>query len=227
MTDHDVIHGTERNAAGPQPPAQAASEARSSASRRVLRLIGQHKLGSALAALFVVAAIVGVATGSLNGPSNGSTGSTSRQDNAITYSHPAAAPAFSLPALSGTGSAGQDVSLSQYQGKPLVVNFFASWCGPCQQETPLLASFYKASHGSVTLVGVDGNDPTASAVSFARAKGVTYPVGVDPHLIVASAYNVGGFPQTFFLNSRHQVVYRVLGALTQSDLTHGVSLIGR
>ena len=89
----------------------------------------------------------------------------------------AAAPAFSLPALAQSG---QQVSLSSYAGKPLIVNFFASWCAPCQQETPLLAKFYRDEHGRVALVGLDENDVMSNALSFTRAKGVSYPVGFDP-----------------------------------------------
>src|SRR5258708_1672995 len=66
-----------------------------------------------------------------------------------------AAPAFSLP---GLGHSGHRVSLSDYSGKPLIVNFFASWCAPCKQETPLLARFYLGEHGQVALVGLDEND---------------------------------------------------------------------
>jgi cytochrome c biogenesis protein CcmG, thiol:disulfide interchange protein DsbE len=132
-----------------------------------------------------------------------------------------AAAAFSLPVL---GHSGQQVSLSDYAGKPLIVNFFASWCSPCQQETPLLAKFYRAEHGKVALVGLDENDVVGNALRFTRAKGVSYPVGWDPQLTAAYAYGVGGLPQTFFLNARHRIVDRIYGALTQADLNKGIAL---
>jgi cytochrome c biogenesis protein CcmG, thiol:disulfide interchange protein DsbE len=240
MTDPDVIPGTERHPdAGQPPPPQDAPEKTAAPTvpaspvpaGRVWRLIGQHKLGTAIAALLVAAAAVGVATGSLNGAPAASTGNSAGQQGSIVYSSPAAAPAFSVPALlessAAAATAGQQVSLSQYAGKPLIVNFFASWCEPCQRETPLLASFYKGNHGQVTMIGVDGDDPAANAVAFVRAKGVSYPVGVDAHLIIAGAYNVGAFPQTFFLDSRHRIVYRVIGGVTQAQLTEGVRLMDR
>jgi len=133
-----------------------------------------------------------------------------------------AAPGFTLPAL---GKPGQQVSLSQYQGKPLIINFWASWCAPCQQETPLLASWYKQQHGHVVLLGLDENDVAASALKFAAAKGVSYPIGFDPTVTVAPAYGVDGLPQTFFLNAEHRIVDHVLGAVTKAELAKGLNLM--
>jgi len=216
MTDQDAVSLTTPDEAQ-RPPSRTGRVASAA------RLIGRHKLVSGIVALLVAAAIAGVASGSLNGTRAAtSSGSSASGDSAVVYSHPTPAPAFSLPSLSVSG---QQVALSQYQGKPLIVNFFASWCGPCQQETPLLARFYKQQGGRVTIVGVDGNDPTASALAFVHAKGVTYPVGADKSLITASAYNVAAFPQTFFLNSRHQIVYQVFGAVTQAELSKGTGLM--
>jgi cytochrome c biogenesis protein CcmG, thiol:disulfide interchange protein DsbE len=133
-----------------------------------------------------------------------------------------AAPAFSVAALGETGQ----VSLSQYHGKPVIVNFWASWCGPCQQETPLLASWYKQEHGQIALIGLDENDsPASKALAFARAKGVTYPLGSDPLTTVTGPYGVDALPQTFFLNAQHRIVEHVLGAITKADLTQGVALM--
>jgi thiol-disulfide isomerase/thioredoxin len=131
------------------------------------------------------------------------------------------APAFTVAALGGSGT----VSLSQYQGKPVIVNFWASWCVPCQSETPLLATWYKQEHGRIALVGLDENDTTAKALAFARSKGVTYTLGFDPLMNVAGAFDIEALPQTYFLNAQHRIVEHVLGALTVADMTEGVSLM--
>ena len=136
-------------------------------------------------------------------------------------SEPAAA-SFSLTAL---GEPGAKVSLSQYAGKPVIVNFWASWCSPCQQETPLLASWYKQEHEHVVLLGLDENDNAASALKFAHAKGVSYPIGFDPNVTVALAYGVDALPQTFFLNAQHRIVDHVAGAVTKAELAKGLSLM--
>ncbi len=117
-----------------------------------------------------------------------------------------------------------EVSISGYEGKPLIVNFFASWCDPCKKETPLLATFYRTEHGKVAIVGLDENDIRASAMSFTRADGVTYPVGWDPMATAGSAYGVNALPQTFFLDARHRVVDRVFGPLTLTDIHKGIAL---
>jgi serine/threonine protein kinase len=80
-------------------------------------------------------------------------------------------------------------------------------------------------HGHVVLLGLDENDSAASAARFAAAKGITYPVGFDPNVIVAGSYGVNGLPQTFFLNAQHRIVDHVLGAVTKADLAKGVQLM--
>src|SRR5579875_2528586 len=174
------------------------------------RLAWRHKVTSAVLAACAAVAVAG-----------GTVAATSGQGNQARGPEPAAAP-FTLPAL---GRPSQDVSLSQYAGRPVVVNFFASWCAPCQKETPLLARFYRSEHGRVAVVGLDENDSLQAARKFLGTAGVSYPVGFDPSVQAASAYGVTGLPQTFFLDASHHIVKRVYGALTRADLTSGVALM--
>jgi cytochrome c biogenesis protein CcmG, thiol:disulfide interchange protein DsbE len=134
------------------------------------------------------------------------------------------APPFTLPSLRDPA---QQVSLSAYRGQPVIINFFASWCGPCKRETPLLARFYRAVRGSVVIIGVDADDSAAAALRFLKADGVAYPVGFETTPAVTNAYGVSeiGIPETFFLNSKHRIVKRILGDVTMQSLTSGVALI--
>ena len=128
---------------------------------------------------------------------------------------PVAAQPFTLAAL---GRAGQ-VSLAGYAGRPVIVNFFASWCQPCQHETPLLAGFYAAHHGQIQVIGIDSNDTTAAALKFVQSEHVSYPVGADPFPAkTATSYGVLALPQTFFLNGRHQIVRHIAGQVTAKEL---------
>jgi cytochrome c biogenesis protein CcmG, thiol:disulfide interchange protein DsbE len=179
------------------------------AAREVWHAAVRHKIASSLVALCVAASLVAlVLVGSGSGTPAGAAADP-------------AAPTFSLPVL---GNSGQQVSLADYAGRPLIVNFFASWCEPCQQETPLLARFYRTEHGKVAIVGLDENDVLGSAMSFTHKEGVSYPVGFDPEVIAASAYGVALLPQTFFLNAKHRIVDRVFGAVTLADINHGIAL---
>lgn len=184
-----------------------------------MRFTGKFTLAAVI--IVVVAAAIAVVVTTAGG--GASPGRPAAGKSAL-----AQAPAFTVAALGSSGVAsGKKISLDgQYAGKPVIVNFWASWCEPCQQETPLLARWHSA-HRSVNLVGLDENDSAAAAVKFAKAKGVTYPLGFDPQVKVALAYGVqAGIPQTFFLNARHQIVDRVYGALTTAKLDRGLQLMG-
>ncbi len=204
-TDEDETVEHETGRPGKALPGKALP---GKALRGAGRIARQHKVATAIGAVFA-AAIVAV---SLAG-SRGAGGS------------PAAdpiAPGFTVAAL---GAPGQSIALSQYEGKPLIVNFWASWCPPCQHETPLLARWYSQQHGHVPLVGVDVNDIAANALKFARANGVSYPIGADPDASAAGKFGVIALPQTFFLNAQHRIVDHVFGAVTQADLAAGVRLM--
>jgi len=136
---------------------------------------------------------------------------------------PPLAKNFSLALL---GRPGSRVTLASYAGRPLIINFFASWCPPCRRETPMLAKWYVSMHGRVSVLGIDSNDETAPALRFVQKAGVHYPVAVDPYPSrTTTSYGVLALPQTFFLNARHRIVLHVLGPLTARDLTRGVSLM--
>jgi cytochrome c biogenesis protein CcmG, thiol:disulfide interchange protein DsbE len=144
-----------------------------------------------------------------------------------TKAAPPRTPPLAKPfTLSLLGRPGQRVSLADFAGRPLIINFFASWCTPCRHETPLLARFY-ADHGGKTLViGIDANDQAGPAEKFVKAAGVSYPVGSDPFPSpVTTSYGVYGLPQTFFLNRQHRIVKHVIGAVTLAELSQGVALM--
>ena len=192
----------------------------------VCKAAAKHKLASVLIAVLALGSLAGIAWAGTSSSGSAASGdpATAGGAGAVRPAGDPPAATFSLPILSRSGVSAERVSLASYSGRPLIVNFFASWCSPCKTETPLLATFYRGEHGKVALVGLDVNDTVANALKFTGADGVTYPVGWDPNVVAANAYEGTALPQTFFLDARHRVVYRVFGAVTQADLNEGIAL---
>lgn len=133
------------------------------------------------------------------------------------------APPFSLPELLRPG---RDMSLADFRGKPLVVNFWASWCYPCQTEMPLLQSSYRSERGSVQFLGIDTNDRRAPAVRFLARTRVTYPCLVlsDPASPLTAAYGLIGLPITVFISPTGIVVGRHIGQINAATLKAALTL---
>jgi|GEM_PF-469907 len=126
------------------------------------------------------------------------------------------APSFAAASLSRPGS---QVGLAQFAGRPLVVNFFASWCTDCRAEAPALERLARRYRGKVGFVGIDTDDADASAGrQFLRTFGVTYPVASDPQGIVASRYGVEDLPTTFVVSSAGTVLHDDLGPVSVASL---------
>jgi cytochrome c biogenesis protein CcmG/thiol:disulfide interchange protein DsbE len=123
--------------------------------------------------------------------------------------HPLAHDA-AMPLLDGRGAR----QLADFRGQWVVVNFFASWCGPCTVEAPLLNRLQHRLAGRGTIVGIAWNDASDDTRDFVRAHRVRYPVMRDVDRSFGDAYDVKGVPETFVLDPRGRVV-----ALNRSQLT--------
>ena len=105
-------------------------------------------------------------------------------------------PAFTLAAR-----AGQDVSLAQYKGQVVMLNFWASWCGPCRQEMPLLESIYR-KYGKMgfTMIGVNVEPDSNAANEWLKATPVSFPILYDRDSKVSKLYDVAGMPSTVIID---------------------------
>ena len=123
------------------------------------------------------------------------------------------AAAFDLQTLDG-----QRVALRDFAGRPLVVNFWASWCPPCREEAPLLVELARRAPNGLALVGVLYQDSPDAARKFAAEFSVTYPTLLDPDGRTAIDYGLTGIPETFFIDRSGVIRGHQVGALTQADL---------
>jgi peroxiredoxin len=113
------------------------------------------------------------------------------------------APSFTLTTLSG-----QPGGLNEYKGQVVLVNFWATWCGPCQQEMPLLDQMYKKyKPAGFTLIGVNVDKESPAVKELLARKPVSFPVLLDPANQVSKAYHVDEMPSSVIIDRKGQIRY--------------------
>lgn len=122
---------------------------------------------------------------------------------------------------------GNAVQLSDYFGKPLVLNFWASWCGPCKSEMPAFQQAYEQEDGvQFLLVNMTGGRETqADAEALLEEEGYTFPVLFDLDLDAAMTYGVAALPTTYFLDAEGNLVAWAQGAINEQTLQQGLEMI--
>jgi cytochrome c biogenesis protein CcmG/thiol:disulfide interchange protein DsbE len=128
------------------------------------------------------------------------------------------APNFTLNRVDAPGK----LQLASLRGKVVVLNFWASWCYPCNQEAPTLQAAAKRWGDRVVVLGVDVNDPTSDARKFARKFKLSYPLVHDNHNVTSPKYGLTGLPETFFIDRTGKLVGHVAAAINAADLRDGV-----
>ena len=115
---------------------------------------------------------------------------------------------FSLPSLDGS----QKVMLEEFKGKPVIINFWASWCSPCRQEIPFLENTWKDyKDKGFVFIGIDVMDDKTQAENFIKAFGITYLNLQDQTGEVSNAYGVIALPATFFIDKEGRVYKKNYG----------------
>lgn len=157
-------------------------------------------------------------------------------DDQLGRAQPATPPGFELPVLEvgapghrlrdpiGTATRDGLVDLAELRGYPVVVNFWASWCQPCREEAPLLARAWRHDRADgVIYVGVDEKDVTDDARRFLARYGVSYLNVRSPAGDVSLKWGATGYPETYFLSARGEVVSHVAGVLSPAQIVAGVN----
>ncbi len=133
---------------------------------------------------------------------------------------------FTLAALSARPAPA--IHLASFKGKPVMLNFWASWCDPCKHEASLLEATWQHVRGQgVVFIGIDFEDRQSDGLSFLQTYGITYPNAIDASGSVAINYGVTGVPETVFIDRRGVIVGKVIGELTEQTLESNLQLFAR
>ena len=124
---------------------------------------------------------------------------------------------------------GNEVHLSDYLGTPVVLNFWASWCGPCKMEMPHFEEKSKALAGEVQFLMVNvtdgGRETVETASSFIAGEGYTFPVFYDTAYSASAAYGAYSLPTTIFINAEGHAIVQAVGAINSATLQKGIDMI--
>jgi len=132
------------------------------------------------------------------------------------------APAFTLKDLDGN-----TVSLSDFRGKRVYVNFFATWCPPCRGEMPDIEKmFQKYKDRGLVVLAVDLGEDNATVKNYIQSSGYNFKVLLDPDKSVENNYNTQSIPVSVFIDKDGNIVSRRVGALTIDDMERNIRLLG-
>jgi cytochrome c biogenesis protein CcmG/thiol:disulfide interchange protein DsbE len=134
----------------------------------------------------------------------------------------AAASSFELKSLDG-----KPVGLATFRGKPLMINFFASWCDPCREEMPLINELAaKSGKDGYGVLGIAVEDTRAAIMQYAQEAKLVFPIALDLNSTVKRAYRIFGPPATFFIDGQGTIRDVVIGPMTSERAREGLKKAG-
>ena len=173
-------------------------------------------IGMGLGALFISGLVL--ATNSFSQPE---AGMSEEVDSGDAPQVNAPAPDFEIENLRG-----EKKHLSDYQGKVVVLNFWATWCGPCKDEMPFFQEIYEKYASEIAVLAVNNQETVDKVSPFVEELGLTYEILMDNDGSVATQYQVIGFPTTYFIDPNGIIKFLHVGVLTEEQLDGYLDLLG-
>src|SRR3990170_6106101 len=169
-----------------------------------------------LLALLPVAAFVGIGWGVLSRPSRGPDPAPG-----LPFAEAGVAPRVGslAPDFSLLTPGGDEVHLGDFRGQVVLLNFWATWCGPCRLEMPAIEMRYVAHrHHGFAVLAINDNEPLGNVLAFQSEMGLTFPLLLDPGEQVHALYAIRGWPTSFFVNREGWIEVQHLGVMTEAQL---------
>ena len=133
----------------------------------------------------------------------------------------ALAPDFTLETTNG-----ETISLSDFRGKAVLINFWATWCGPCRTEMPFIQSRFERYAPDLVVLAVDYDEPKDLVVEFVEELGLTFTVLLDPGGLIQNVYLVRGYPSSFFVDANGVIQAVHIGVMAESQLDEYLAQVG-
>jgi cytochrome c biogenesis protein CcmG, thiol:disulfide interchange protein DsbE len=146
-----------------------------------------------------------------------------------THSSQSSAPGVGVPAIAFDLKSvdGNSVGLASFRGKPLMMNFFASWCDPCREEMPLINDLAgKAGKDGYAVLGIAVEDTRAAVMQYAQEAKLVFPIALDLNSTVKRAYRIFGPPATFFIDGQGTIRDVVIGPMSSERAREGLKKAG-
>jgi cytochrome c biogenesis protein CcmG/thiol:disulfide interchange protein DsbE len=229
-------NGTEPPAAAGDEPPVATGQPSKAAARALIGPFTARQIGLASAVVAGAALVLFVVTRPLAGdsPATFQPGATFYRISAETEGLQIGQRAPDFVGRNGdqevrlTDLDGREVRLSDFAGKPVWVVFWATWCPPCQQETPDIRSAFEANRDAgLVVLAIDVQEPAGTIREYAQRYGLTYTIGVDAYAAIMRAYRVFGLPTHYFIDRQGVIRDRYFGPLTRDQMEQRVTLISQ
>jgi peroxiredoxin len=122
--------------------------------------------------------------------------------------------------------AGERVRLSDQRGKPVILNFWATWCSPCVVEMPNIQKYYERYPGDFSVLAVNADEPELTVKRFVEDMGLSFDILLDPGGDVQSLYQIRGYPTSYFVDGEGVIRVQHIGFLTEDQLADYLSQVG-